>query len=246
MQGSIRWMAMSLVMAGTAWGQTAPAGEPAVAAPQVTIAPTAAQITATPVGDASGGTITGTVKAGTVPLPGVAVTATNTLTGKKYATTTDVNGSFAMAIPRNGRYVVKAELAAFATETKEVLINAAGENGGKAAQVAEFGLQLASRVQEQEARQAAAREKEKKKALFIWAVGAALFANVIAFFGISYFDQTIVGWYGLLALISATVGLPHKQEAIVLPLRSAWDSVLPTPQLVAGSICKGTGSEEIF
>ena len=96
---------------------------------------------------ASGGTITGTVKAGAVPLPGVAVTATNTLTGKKYATTTDVNGSFAMAIPRNGRYVVKAELAAFATETKEVLINAAGENGGKPAQVAEFGLQLASRVQ---------------------------------------------------------------------------------------------------
>jgi hypothetical protein len=60
-----------------------------------------------------------------------------------------------MAIPRNGRYVVKAELAAFATETKEVLINAAGENGGKAAQLADFGLQLASRVQEQEARQAA-------------------------------------------------------------------------------------------
>ena len=106
--------------------------------------------------EVSGGTITGTVKAGAVPLPGVSVTATNTLTGKKYATTTDVNGSFAMAIPRNGRYVVKAELAAFATETKEVLINAAGLNGGKAAQVAEFGLQLASRVQQEEERQTAA------------------------------------------------------------------------------------------
>jgi hypothetical protein len=147
---------MSLVMAGTAWGQTARAGEPAVAAPQVTTAPTAAQITAAPVGDASGGTITGTVKAGTVPLPGVAVTATNTLTGKKYATTTDVNGSFAMAIPRNGRYVVKAELAAFATETKEILINAAGQNGGKPTQVAEFGLQLTSRAEQQEERQTAA------------------------------------------------------------------------------------------
>ncbi len=61
-----------------------------------------------------------------------------------------------MSIPRNGRYVVKAELAAFAAETKEVLINAAGENGGKPAQVAEFGLQLASRAQEQETRQTAA------------------------------------------------------------------------------------------
>jgi len=149
-------MAMSLMMTGTLWGQAAPAGQASPAGQ--TPAPAAAQ-TAPAASDASGGTITGTVKAGAVPLPGVGVTAINTLTGKKYATTTDVNGSFAMAIPRNGRYVVKAELAAFATETKEVLINAAGQNGGKPAQVAEFGLQLASRQeqQQQEAQQATAR-----------------------------------------------------------------------------------------
>ena len=94
----------------------------------------------------SGGTIKGSVKAGAVPLPGVGVTATNTLTGKKYATTTDVDGAFGLAIPRNGRYVVKVELAAFASVTKEVVVNAAGENGGSAAQVADFGMQLASRV----------------------------------------------------------------------------------------------------
>ena len=35
----------------------------------------------------------------------------------------------------NGRYVVKTELAAFASETKEVMINAAGENGGQPEQV---------------------------------------------------------------------------------------------------------------
>ncbi|HTC76674.1 MAG TPA: TonB-dependent receptor, partial [Edaphobacter sp.] len=134
-------MAVSLVMFGTSLGQTAPAGQ--ATTPPTTAAPA-------PSVEASGGTITGTVKAGAVPLPGVGVTATNTLTGKKYATTTDVNGSFAMTIPRNGRYVVRAELAAFAPETKEVLINAAGENGGKPAQVAEFGLQLASRVQQAE------------------------------------------------------------------------------------------------
>jgi hypothetical protein len=150
-------MAMSLMMTGTLWGQAAPAGQ--ASSTGQTPAPVTAQTAPVPApSDASGGTITGTVKAGAVPLPGVGVTATNTLTGKKYATTTDVNGSFAMAIPRNGRYVVKAELAAFATETKEVLINAAGENGGKPAQVAEFGLQLASRVdQQQEAQQATAR-----------------------------------------------------------------------------------------
>jgi hypothetical protein len=32
-----------------------------------------------------------------------------------------------------------------------------------------------------------------------------MFANVVAFFGISYFDQTIVAWYALLAMISAAV-----------------------------------------
>src|SRR5882757_5565893 len=140
-------MAVSLMMVGTSWGQTTPTGQ------QTTVQTTAAS---TPAVEASGGTITGTVKAGAVPLPGVGVTATNTLTGKKYATTTDVNGSFTMAIPRNGRYVVKAELAAFAAETKEVLINAAGENGGKPEEVAEFGLQLASRAAQQETQQAGA------------------------------------------------------------------------------------------
>ena len=103
---------------------------------------------------ATGGVIRGTVKAGAVPLPGVAVTATNTLTGKKYATTTDIDGAFAMTIPRNGRYVVKAALAAFATETKEVVVDSAGLHDGKADQVAEFGMQLASRVAEEEAQQA--------------------------------------------------------------------------------------------
>ncbi len=144
MQGSIRWIAVSLMLVGTIWGQAAPTGQTTTTAPA---SPAPAATTAV---EANGGTITGTVKAGAVPLPGVGITATNTLTGKKYATTTDVNGSFAMAIPRNGRYVVKAELAAFATETQEVLINAAGENGGKPAQVADFGLQLASRVQQAE------------------------------------------------------------------------------------------------
>jgi len=118
--------------------------------PQAPAAPPAAPPAAS---GGTGGTIKGTVKAGAVPLPGVAVTATNTLTGKKYATTTDVTGSFAMAIPGNGRYVVKAELAAFANQAKEVLINAAGENGGQPNQAADFTMQLASRVEQQEQQQ---------------------------------------------------------------------------------------------
>lgn len=100
---------------------------------------------------AQGGTVRGTVKAGTIPLPGVAVTAKNTLTGKVYATATDITGAYSMAIPRNGRYVVRAELAAFASLTSEILLNAASQNGGKPDQLADFGMQLVSRVSAAEA-----------------------------------------------------------------------------------------------
>lgn len=37
----------------------------------------------------------------------------------------------------------------------------------------------------------------------VWALGSALFAHCVAFFGIVYFDQTVVAWYLLLAMISA-------------------------------------------
>lgn len=73
----------------------------------------------------SAGEIRGRVKSGNTPLPGVAVTAANTLTGRKVLTSTDIDGSFVLTVPSNGRYVVKAELAAFAQLTKEVMISAA-------------------------------------------------------------------------------------------------------------------------
>lgn len=128
---------------------------------QAQATPNATQAAPAQSAPAQGGSLHGTVVAGTagkpggIPLPGVAVTATNSLTGKKYTTTTDVNGAYAMAIPRNGRYVVRVELAAFAAQTGEVLINAAGENGGKPDQTSDFGLQLASRVEAAEAQQTA-------------------------------------------------------------------------------------------
>jgi hypothetical protein len=59
--------------------------------------------------------------------------------------------------------------------------------------------------------------QDKRKALYLWALGAALFANVVSFFGISYFDQTAVVWYGLLAAISSAA-LPVRQRAkAILP-----------------------------
>ena len=48
-----------------------------------------------------------------------------------------------------------------------------------------------------------AASKDRKQELFVWAVGASLFANVVAFWGIGYFDQTVVAWYAIVAMISA-------------------------------------------
>jgi hypothetical protein len=113
-----------------AWAQTppeAPAQQPAQAA--------------APAATTDGGTIHGTVKAGNIPLPGVAITATNTLTGKKFATTTDVDGNYAMTIPKSGRYVVRAELTAFASVTHEVKITADATD-----QTAAFAMELASKA----------------------------------------------------------------------------------------------------
>ena len=54
---------------------------------------------------------------------------------------------------------------------------------------------------------------DRKQKLFLWALGSALFANVVAFIGISYWDQTQVVWYGLLAAISAAV-LMHPKSRV--------------------------------
>jgi hypothetical protein len=38
---------------------------------------------------------------------------------------------------------------------------------------------------------------------YFWALGVALFSHMVAFFGVSYFDWTMIAWYTLLALIGA-------------------------------------------
>lgn len=88
--------------------------------------------------------------------------------------------------------------------------------------------------------------KEKKAALFIWALGAALFANAVAFFGISYFDQTIVAWYGLLAMISVAVTLSRKKESVQLQARPTWDSMVPSEPTEQEVIGERFSTEETF
>ena len=56
---------------------------------------------------------------------------------------------------------------------------------------------------------------DKKSEWLLWCLGAALFAHVMGYFGIGYFDQMQVAWFALLAMISAATahGLSPCAEA---------------------------------
>jgi hypothetical protein len=56
------------------------------------------------------------------------------------------------------------------------------------------------------------RSGSRRDALLIWAIGASLLANNVAFFGIAYFDQSIIAWYALLAMVSATTTFAAKKR----------------------------------
>jgi hypothetical protein len=91
------------------------------------------------------------VRSGKSPLPGVTLTASNTLTGKKYTGATISDGNFALnGLPR-GRYVLRAEFMGFAAQTQEVVLNPENPSGK-----ADLELILASRQQEQTEQRSAA------------------------------------------------------------------------------------------
>lgn len=46
------------------------------------------------------------------------------------------------------------------------------------------------------------KDQSKDLRIFSWSLGAALFAHILSFMAVSYFDQIIVFWYLLLAMIS--------------------------------------------
>src|SRR5689334_17053792 len=77
---------------------------------------------------APAGSIHGLVKSGNMPMPGVTITASNTLTGQKVTTWTDVDGNYFLEVPSNGRYVIRTQMAAFANATQEALLNATSKD----------------------------------------------------------------------------------------------------------------------
>jgi len=88
--------------------------------------------------------ISGSARSGKTPLPGVTVTAANTLTGKKYAAATNSEGKFGLSGLARGRYVVRVEFMGFAAFTQEVVLNPENSSAKVDAE-----LILASRQQEQ-------------------------------------------------------------------------------------------------
>jgi trimeric autotransporter adhesin len=117
------------------------------AAAQPPATPSAAQAQRVPAArepaapEPAGGKLYGVVRSGNIPLPGVTVTAQNALTGKRFQTTTGMNGSWSLAVPPDGLYVIRARFAAFAPGVQKAALSAASHD-----QTVNFELVLASRA----------------------------------------------------------------------------------------------------
>ena len=80
-----------------------------------------------------------------------------------------------------------------------------------------------------------AEQTDPQHEFFIWTLGVALFSNTVAFFGIIYFDQSVVAWYCLLAMISVVSNIYIKAREPAVShseiMRSIRTSPVPTYQL---------------
>lgn len=65
---------------------------------------------------------------------------------------------------------------------------------------------------------------------FFWSLGAALFAHVVAFWGIAYFDQTRVLWFAMLATVIAATSPVMARENV--EESETMDQPLTSPQWV--------------
>ena len=90
------------------------------------------------------GTIRGLVKSGDMPIPGAAVSISSTTSPDvKISTWSDVDGSYAAAVPAFGSYTVRVQMVAFANSTQQAVVDASHQNVA-----ANFELTLLSRTHE--------------------------------------------------------------------------------------------------
>ncbi|MGD0212287.1 MAG: TonB-dependent receptor [Terriglobales bacterium] len=88
-------------------------------------------------------TIHGVVKSGNIPIPGAGVSASNPATKEQVNSSTDVDGSYSLRIPTDGHYTVRVQMAAFAGNAQEVVLDAGHQDVQ-----ANFELVLLSRAHE--------------------------------------------------------------------------------------------------
>jgi hypothetical protein len=67
------------------------------------------------------------------------------------------------------------------------------------------------------------------KEWYFWLLGAALFSHIVGFFGISYFDQTRISWFALLAMILTATAAYLIKEPVKRFVRAPLGSPQPKP-----------------
>jgi trimeric autotransporter adhesin len=134
LRGMLTFTSVALLLALSLHAQESAPAPPHTSAPTPT----------TPNSASTSFEISGAARSGKTPLPGATVTASNTLTGKKYAALTGTDGKFNFSGIVRGRYVVRIEFMGFALFTKEVVLNPENPSTKVDAE-----LLLASRQQQQ-------------------------------------------------------------------------------------------------
>ena len=70
-------------------------------------------------------------------------------------------------------------------------------------------------------------EGNRTEEWFFWCLGASMFAHLVVFFGIDYFDQMEFAWFALLAIISMPVTVSDRRQS--LKARQTFAQTLTTP-----------------
>lgn len=80
--------------------------------------------------------------------------------------------------------------------------------------------------------------RDRRAGIGIWCLGAALFGHAVTFISVSYFDQNIVNWYLLLAMVSTVVLWSAEQsDAAAQPASSAGGAQrIDTPYTKSGPL----------
>jgi hypothetical protein len=98
---------------------------------------------------------------------------------------------------------------------------AAGVGGGLITFLAFIAVLVYAYKRIGQSRRLTGKSRTENDERLVWAIGASLFANTVGFFGIVYFDQSILLWYSLLAMVSATAMFVSLKKSTPVELQVA-------------------------